>query len=145
MRVRDQKMKKHNTVKSYLYESWIARNWRPLCGAVYLLICLTDFVVMPIYCQVINSRYTPDKIIEMASTMKSDTAQVAAITVLRQGIMWTPITLEGAGVLHIAFGALLSAAAWTRGKEKEERVRNISDVTKAIAEHNKEMREIANQ
>lgn len=31
---------------------------------------------------------------------------------------WHPITLEGAGLYHIAMGAVLGVAAWTRGHEK---------------------------
>jgi hypothetical protein len=30
---------------------------------------------------------------------------------------WIPLTLEGGGILHISFGAILSATAW---KKKEE-------------------------
>ena len=31
---------------------------------------------------------------------------------------WDPLTLQGAGLYHIAMGAVLGVAAWTRGKEK---------------------------
>ena len=35
---------------------------------------------------------------------------------------WQSLTLQGGGLFHIAFGAILGAAAWTRGMEKRERV-----------------------
>jgi len=32
---------------------------------------------------------------------------------------WIPLTLEGGGILHISFGALLSAPAWKKKDELE--------------------------
>jgi hypothetical protein len=31
---------------------------------------------------------------------------------------WDPITLKGAGLFHMAMGAVLGIAAWSRGQEK---------------------------
>ena len=31
---------------------------------------------------------------------------------------WNPLTLQGAGLYHIAMGAVLGISAWTRGQEK---------------------------
>lgn len=30
---------------------------------------------------------------------------------------WIPLTLEGGGIFHISFGAILSATAWKKGEE----------------------------
>lgn len=31
---------------------------------------------------------------------------------------WDPLTLKGAGLFHLAMGAVLGVAAWSRGQEK---------------------------
>jgi hypothetical protein len=33
-------------------------------------------------------------------------------------LQWQPITLQGAGLFHMAMGAVLGVAAWSRGQEK---------------------------
>jgi hypothetical protein len=38
--------------------------------------------------------------------------------------MWQPLTLQGGGLIHIAFGAILGISAWTRGQEKIETIKN---------------------
>jgi hypothetical protein len=42
-------------------------------------------------------------------------AQVMVKTPLTQ---WMPLTLQGAGLFHLAMGAVLGIAAWSRGQEK---------------------------
>ena len=41
--------------------------------------------------------------------------QVMTKTPLTQ---WNPLTLQGAGLFHLAMGAVLGIAAWSRGQEK---------------------------
>jgi hypothetical protein len=41
--------------------------------------------------------------------------QVAAKQTVTQ---WNPLTLQGAGLYHVAMGAILGVAAWSRGQEK---------------------------
>lgn len=103
-------------------ENWMVRNWRPLCGVVYMVICLTDFVFMPVYYAYQNSRYSPERVIQIVQTL--DDQRVEAIRALRDQQMWKPVTLDGAGTVHLAFLTILGVAAWTRGHEKIERVRS---------------------
>jgi hypothetical protein len=35
---------------------------------------------------------------------------------------WDPITLKESGFYHLAMAAIIGVAAWTRGKEKIERI-----------------------
>jgi hypothetical protein len=42
-------------------------------------------------------------------------AQVMTKTPL---VQWSPLTLQGAGLFHLAMGAVLGIAAWSRGQEK---------------------------
>jgi hypothetical protein len=38
-------------------------------------------------------------------------------------LQWNPLTLIGGGIFHAAMGAVLGISAFTRGKEKVERIR----------------------
>jgi hypothetical protein len=44
----------------------------------------------------------------------SESSQVA--------VSWDPLTLKGAGLFHLAFGAILGVSAFTRGQEKVNRM-----------------------
>lgn len=76
-------------------EDWINRKWRPAMAWTYMAICILDFAVFPILWSVLQ-----------ANLSGSVSAQ------------WDPITLRGAGLFHMAMGAVLGITAWTRGQEK---------------------------
>ncbi len=99
-------------------ESWITKNWRPIAAIVYLIICLTDFVGMPIYYEWVNHKYSPEQIINLVMKLPP-AAQIDALKVLMTQNTWAPLTLMGSGMFHIAFGAILGVAAWTRGGTKQ--------------------------
>ena len=75
-------------------EDWMARRWRPMMGWMYMVVCTFDFMVAPILWSVLQ-------------------------TVLHQTItQWNPLTLQGAGLFHVAMGAVLGVAAYGRTQEK---------------------------
>jgi hypothetical protein len=76
---------------------WINKKWRPVMGWIYMLTCTMDFVVFPILWSLLQ-----------ALSKGSVTMQ------------WQPLTLQGAGLYHIAMGAVLGIAAYGRTKEKIE-------------------------
>lgn len=76
-------------------EHWINRRWRPAMGWLYMATCLFDFILFPILWSVLQ-----------ALTKGSVTMQ------------WQPLTLQGAGLYHIAMGAVLGIAAYGRTQEK---------------------------
>jgi hypothetical protein len=76
-------------------ESWVDNKWRPAMGWTYMGICILDFAVFPILWSMIQ--------VSFSGTVSSQ---------------WAPITLEGAGLFHMAMGAILGVTAWTRGQEK---------------------------
>lgn len=78
-------------------QDWINKKWRPVMGWVYMLTCTMDFVVFPILWSLLQ-----------ALSKGSVTSQ------------WQPLTLQGAGLYHIAMGAVLGIAAYGRTKEKVE-------------------------
>jgi hypothetical protein len=74
---------------------WINKKWRPVMGWVYMATCTSDFVVFPILWSILQ------------------TLQGGQVT-----MQWQPLTLQGAGLYHIAMGAVLGIAAYGRTKEK---------------------------
>lgn len=69
--------------------------WRPMMAIVYMAINIFDFIVGPIFYNLLQYW-----------------------TVGQQISPYTPLTLQGGGLIHIAFGAILGISAWTRGQEK---------------------------
>ena len=84
-------------------EHWINSKWRPAMGWMYLTVCIFDFILFPILWSILQ-----------AATNGSVTTP------------WQPITLEGAGLFHVAMGAVLGIAAYGRTKEKVEGMSNSS-------------------
>jgi hypothetical protein len=75
-------------------DNWMQTLWRPMMGWMYMLICLADMMVFPV------------------------------LWALWQGVnhvpitQWNPLTLQGAGLFHIAMGAVLGISAFGRTQEK---------------------------
>ena len=78
-------------------QDWINKKWRPAMGWIYMLTCTMDFIIFPILWSLLQSL-----------SKGSVTSQ------------WQPLTLQGAGLYHIAMGAVLGIAAYGRTKEKVE-------------------------
>jgi hypothetical protein len=92
--------------------------WRPIAAYVYLLICFIDFAGMPIYMQVMNQGVNTAAFAEVR-LIQDPAVQLKALDKLDLGKSdWRPLTLEGGGLFHLAFGAILGVSAWTRGTEK---------------------------
>ena len=75
-------------------EDWMNSKWRPMMGWMYMLVCTMDMVIFPILWSLL---------------------QTTVGTGLTQ---WNPLTLQGAGLFHIAMGAVLGIAAFGRTQEK---------------------------
>ena len=69
--------------------------WRPMMAMTYMATIIFDFIVGPIIFNVLQY-YNPGQ----------------AVT------SWTPLTLQGGGLYHLAMGAILGISALTRGQEK---------------------------
>jgi hypothetical protein len=94
------------------------RYWRPIAAYVYIAICVFDFVGMPLFMELQNDRVNVEAFAEIKQ-LEGEATQQAAIAAINLGPReWVPLTLEGGGLFHIAFGAILGVAAWTRGQEK---------------------------
>lgn len=80
-------------------EHWINARWRPMMGWLYFAVCIFDFILFPIMWSILQA---------LAS---------GSVTT-----PWQPITLQGAGLFHVAMGAVLGIAVYGRTKEKIEGV-----------------------
>jgi hypothetical protein len=76
-------------------EDWMNSKWRPMMGWTYMITCLFDFVVAPILWSILQS-----------------------ISHGQVQIQWQPLSLQGAGLFHVAMGAVLGIAAYGRTQEK---------------------------
>ena len=75
-------------------EDWMNSKWRPMMGWMYMLVCMMDMVIFPILWSLLQT-FTHTQITQ-----------------------WNPLTLQGAGLFHIAMGAVLGIAAFGRTQEK---------------------------
>lgn len=79
-------------------EDWMNSKWRPAMGWMYMVVCVFDFIVAPVLFTIVQFWETQ-----------------AANDAFRQ---WQPMTLQGAGLFHMAMGAVLGIAAYGRTQEK---------------------------
>ena len=77
-------------------EDWMNSKWRPAMGWMYMLVCTCDFVLFPILWSILQA---------LGNHGHVET-------------QWNPITLQGAGLFHMAMGAILGIAAYGRTQEK---------------------------
>ena len=75
-------------------EDWMQKKWRPAMGWMYMLICLLDMAIFPVLWSLLQV-FTKQPITQ-----------------------WSPLTLQGAGLFHLAMGAVLGIAAYGRTQEK---------------------------
>ena len=75
-------------------EDWMNAKWRPMMGWIYMITCVTDFILFPILWSILQAA-------------------------LKQPVTaWQPITLQGAGLFHLSMGAIIGIAAFGRTQEK---------------------------
>jgi len=75
-------------------EDWMQKKWRPAMGWMYMVVCFFDMVIFPILWALVQ-------------TIQH-----------QQLVQWNPLTLQGAGLFHVAMGAVLGIAAFGRTQEK---------------------------
>lgn len=75
-------------------ETWFNNKWRPAMGWTYMITCIADFIVFPVLWNLLQA------------------SQGQIIT------PWPPLTLQGAGLYHMAMGAVVGVTAWQRSQEK---------------------------
>jgi hypothetical protein len=77
-------------------EDWMQQKWRPAMGWLYMAVCGFDFILAPILWSILQALGNHGHVENQ----------------------WTPLTLQGAGLFHVAMGAVLGIAAYGRTQEK---------------------------
>lgn len=93
-------------------QDWMMVNWKPMFALVYSIICLADFVVFPAWV----GWHRVDYFELLVATAAFDPSMQAEILRLAMR-SWEPFTLKGSGLFHLASGALLTSAAFSRGPD----------------------------
>jgi hypothetical protein len=75
-------------------ETWFNNKWRPAMGWTYMITCIMDFIVFPVAWNLLQA--------SLGQTITQ----------------WSPLTLQGAGLYHMAMGAVVGVTAWQRSQEK---------------------------
>lgn len=101
-------------------EPWYKKVWRPMLATIYAAIVVFDFMIMPFMIEQFNEKENNRVAVELALKFKEPSVQIQALKAFSEKRSWSPLTLLGGGMLHVAFGALLTGAAVTRGLEKKE-------------------------
>jgi hypothetical protein len=81
-------------------KDWVNKKWRPAMGWMYMAVCIFDFILFPVLFTVVQFW-----------------EKEAVNDAFRQ---WSPLTLQGGGLFHLAMGAVLGITAFGRTKEKIE-------------------------
>ena len=76
-------------------EDWMNSKWRPACGWMYIVVCLFDFMIAPILWSITQALFHGGI-----------------------NVQWQPLTLQGAGLFHVAMGAIIGVSAYGRTQEK---------------------------
>lgn len=79
-------------------EDWMNTKWRPMMGWMYMAVCIADFMVFPVLWSVIQV---------MSGSGVGEVKD-----------QWDPLTLQGAGLFHVAMGVVLGLTTWGRTQEK---------------------------
>lgn len=89
----------------YMYYSfdYFHRLWRPAMAWSYLIVCVFDFVLFPLLFGIFYS-----KNIELLNT-------------------WTPFSLRGGGLYHMAMLTIVGVTAWNRTQEKLQIAQSITN------------------
>jgi hypothetical protein len=87
--------KETKSISEQQKEDWMNAKWRPMMGWTYMATCIFDFILGPILYNMLQY-YNPGQAVGM----------------------WTPLTLQGGGLYHIAMGAIIGVSAYGRTQEK---------------------------
>lgn len=88
---------------------WLAANWKAGLAFIYSLVVIFDFIVVPSWIGL----HRPDLflVLKAVAGLSNEMQQLTMQIAFRNH---EPFTLQGGGMIHLAFGALLTGAAVTK-------------------------------
>ena len=105
--------------RELIKDSFFQKYWRPAMAGLYMLLMILDYGVRPVVNQYYANKF--DLADSVAAIIELDpSVQVKALDIASRNEVWPPILNE---FVHLAFGAILTAAATTRGFEKIQRLK----------------------
>lgn len=95
-------------------EQWYQRSWRPMMAFVYMMLCILDYAVRPAINYIVYRKSS--NLSETVSIIKDLDApvQIKVLEMAKEDTI-KPILTE---FVHLAFGAILGVAAFSRGQRK---------------------------
>lgn len=98
-------------MKKFFHWLQYDEGWKSIMALVYALICIMDFILIPAALNVMRKEVLDDTL--KATLAGLDPAgQVEFVKAMYRQYM--PLTLQGNGVFHLSFGALLTGSAITK-------------------------------
>ncbi|MEM4260718.1 MAG: hypothetical protein QXG00_05770 [Candidatus Woesearchaeota archaeon] len=95
-------------------EQWYQRSWRPMMAFVYMILCILDYGVRPLVNYMIYKKSNDlSEIVSIIEDLDS-AVQIKIIDLMKEETI-KPILSE---FVHLAFGAILGVAAFSRGQRK---------------------------
>lgn len=82
-------------------------NWQRLAAYTYITICIFDFMIVPMWFGIVRASINPLELLKQVSAFELDASTQLAI-VQAYTFQHMPFTLQGGGLFHLAFGALLT-------------------------------------
>ena len=101
-------------------KNWLSKDegWKAMLASVYAIICLFDFIVVPIW---IGFHRPSNEVIEQRfhQIHKHDMPpEISKEMVKPLNYQHDPFTLKGGGLFHLSFGALLTGSALSKKRKK---------------------------
>ena len=100
-------------MKSFLYWLQQEEGWKSLMAIIYAIICIFDFIIVPSFMGMVQKSQADT--LDLTQLVTLDPA--VQIQLLKSLVVQhEPFTLRGAGMFHLAFGALLTGSAISKIK-----------------------------
>ena len=101
-------------------KNWLTADegWKAMLATIYALICIFDFVVVPIW---IGLNRPSNEIIEQRLHQIHEhkmPPELSKQMIKPLNYQHDPYTLKGGGLFHLSFGALLTGSALNKRKKK---------------------------
>lgn len=104
-------------MKQFFYWLQKEEGWKSIMAIVYALICIMDFILIPIGLNAMRQEVLSEGMKTVLNGL-DPVSQVEFIkSIYRQ---YTPLTLQGNGLFHVAFGAILTGSAISKNRTNSD-------------------------
>ena len=104
-------------MKKFFHWLQYDEGWKSIMAIVYALICVMDFILIPIGLNAMRKEVLDEGTKTLLNGL-DPVSQVEFIKAIYR--QYTPLTLQGNGVFHLSFGAILTGSAISKTPRSEE-------------------------